>query len=124
LNNKTKQKGLAVIEAISILGIFLLFVSITLNSLNFQKNLGEKASNHLKAKSNSLFCSSLIDSFYSNQGSISKKIELNCFIESEKIKSIEENELAESSVIPKNVKTIQEGENTVIRVKLAKHYGE
>lgn len=105
------------LEAIIALLVYFALIGLLANALTESNNsLGTKT-DFLEAKANSLKCSIIADSVYSNAGG-KTKINENCFIEEGKIKSKIGNQTAEEKIL--SDKTFS-SKNT-IEIGVEEHY--
>ena len=118
-----KNRGQLQLEAIICLACFFALLSVSLHSLSQVSLQSSAAADAIAAKSNSLLCSTLIDSMYSNSAAQLAEEKLPCAIAQDgKVKSVVRNKEKSANSIPENVKLVQVGNRTIVSVELNEHY--
>ena len=82
-----KSKGSLSLEAMIAFIVFISFIGLFLNALSEQQLNAFNARDLIEAKSESIKCSQIIDSIYSNNAEKISEVKVDCFVEENQIKS-------------------------------------
>ncbi|MBU1120439.1 hypothetical protein KJ660_01025 [Candidatus Micrarchaeota archaeon] len=115
------ERGIASIDSMIAFTVFISVIGLFASGLMEQGEKIGELGDSIKAETDALNCSLLVNSIYANSGGKLNEVKVNCFVEENEVKSKVKEKTFEAFVIPSEL-SLEEGKETKLKVEVNEHY--